>query len=752
MNCRQVVMAAVLLIPNTFQVVCVADDWVQTIAAVRLWPVDEGGNGHAYQAVATSGLITWTSADRAATLAGGYLATVTSEQENKYVFDLISTDSTCWRRLTDMLYMGPWLGGYQPEGAPEPAGGWLWVTGEPFEYTAWLPVEPSGPGEDRLHYMGRTGSPEAAWNDQSNENTLNPFAYLVEYDPVTFEAEDAAIADGPIETAFVGYSGAGYVRLDGSPDAVRWVVDLGMTGPKGLLVRYSNGTSQGIGVEVAVNGVVVEPNLFCAPTGAWDVWSGVTAHAFFNPGRNVIEIRSLIDNAGLAIDKVTVFDGNTNLAMDRRVACSTETPGYPASQAIDADTRTCWKAQNLPQWLEVDLGDVYPVHRTQLVGSVWQACRFRVEVKARAEDAYIEVVDRAGDGMLSTEPLVDTFEPTPARYVRLTVTSTDWGDPEIAEFRISAAAGQVSPIAIGAVGYRTIQTAIDAAEHGDVITLQPGRYSGAGGQGIDMKGKRVTLTSIDPNDSRIVATAIIEGTEAGPAVSVTSGEDANCVLAGLTITGARTAVYCDHASPTIHNCRLVGNSGAGIELYSYTGPTIRHCVIAGNRGAGIRMDSPQGRGGMYYNYPQIINCTIVENRQFGIKGGNPTVVNSIIYVNGADSNGTQITGRPSTVAYSDVQGGWPGDGNLDVDPRFARSGSWDGPDGAWIAGDYHLQSQAGRWDVEAQKWVVDTATSACVDAGDPAMSPGQEPSPNGGRINLGAYGGTGEASTSPPQP
>lgn len=752
MNRRHVLAVAMVLIPATFQVVCAADDWVQTSAAVRVWPVAEGGNGHAYQAVATSGLITWTSADQAATLAGGYLATLTSDQENRHVFDLIATDWACWRRLTDMLYMGPWLGGYQPAGAPEPAGGWLWVTGEPFEYTAWLSVEPSGPGEDRLHYMGRTGSPEAAWNDQSNDNTLNPFAYLVEYDPVTFEAEDAAIAGGPIGTAFAGYSGAGYIRLEGSLDVVQWVVDLGMAGPKGLVVCYSNGTSQGIGIVVAVNGVVVEPNLVCAPTGAWDVWGSATVSASFNPGRNVIEVRSLAGDAGLAIDKVTVFADSTNLAMDRRVACSTETPGYPVSQAIDADTRTCWRAQDLPQRLEVDLGDVYQVHRTQVVGSGWQFFQFHIEVKVRAQDEYVQVVDRTDNTILgtATDPIVDAFEPTPARYVRLTVTGADWGDPEIAEFRISAATGQVSSIAIGTVGYRTIQAAIDAAEDGDVVVLQPGCYSGAGSQGIDMKGKRVTLTSIDPNDSRIVATTIIGGTEAGPAVTVTSGQNADCVLAGLTISGARAAVYCDHASPTIRNCRLVGNNGAGIELYSNTRPTIRNCIIAGNRGPGIMMDSQQGRTGMYDNFPQIINCTIVENRQVGIKGGSPTVINSILYFNGVDAGDKQINSRSSTVTYSDVQGGWPGDGNLDADPCFARSGSWGGPeDAVWVSGDYHLQSQAGRWDADAQKWVVDAITSPCINAGDPAMDAGEEQPPNSGRTDLGAYGGTSEASMSP---
>jgi len=753
MNRRHVLGVAVFLIPTTFQVICVADDWVQTTAAVQIWPVAEGGNGHVYQAVAVPEVLPWTSADRAATLAGGYLATITSEQENEFVFGLISADPTCWRTLTDMLYMGPWLGGYQPPGAPEPAGGWLWVTGEPFEYTAWLSVEPSGPNEDRLHYMGRIGSPEAAWNDQPNEHAWGPMAYVVEYDPVTFEAEDAtAIPNSRVEAAFVGYSGAGYVRLEGQPDAIQWVVNLGMAEAKAILLRYNNGTSGDISLQIAVNGVVVEPNLLCTPTGAWDAWGSVTAHAYFSLGENLVELRNLAEDANLAIDKITVFGDTTNVAMNHRIAVSAELPGYPASQAVDADTRTCWRAEDLPQWLEVDLGDVYRIHRTQLVGSQWQICQFRVEVKAQAGDTYIQVVDRTNNTMpgTATEPIVDMFEPTFARYVRLTVTGVDWGDPEIAEFRVSAATGQAPAIAISSVGYRTIQAAIDAAEDGDVVVLQPGRYSGGGNQNIVMRGKSVTLTSIDPNDSRIAAGTVIGGTDMGPAVSLTSGEDSGCVLAGLTISGARAGVYCNRASPTIRNCRIVANSGAGIELYSNTRPTIRNCIIAGNRGPGIMMDSQQGRSGLYYNYPQIINCTIVENLGYGVKGGSPTIVNSIVYSNQAGTDGKQINSRSSAVTYSDVQGGWPGDGNLDVDPCFARSGAWGGPDGAiWVSGDYHLQSQAGRWDADARKWVVDTVVSPCIDAGDPAMSVGEEPAPNGGRINLGAYGGTREAGMSP---
>jgi len=66
----------------------------------------------------------------------------------------------------------------------------------------------------------------------------------------------------------------------------------------------------------------------------------------------------------------------------------------------------------------------------------------------------------------------------------------------------------------------------------------------------------------------------------------------------------------------------------------------------------------------------------------------------------------------------------------------------------WTDGDYHLKSQAGRWDPNAGSWVQDDVTSPCIDTGDPHSPIGLEPFPNGGIVNMGAYGGTAEASKS----
>jgi hypothetical protein len=105
--------------------------------------------------------------------------------------------------------------------------------------------------------------------------------------------------------------------------------------------------------------------------------------------------------------------------------------------------------------------------------------------------------------------------------------------------------------------------------------------------------------------------------------------------------------------------------------------------------------------------------------------------------------------------YCDVEGGWPGTDNLDVAPAFVMPSpwvevgiiGWSGDD-VWSVGDYHLLSEAGYWDVTTGAYVLGDTTSSCIDAGDPAQDFGWEPVPNGARVNLGAYGGTNQASLS----
>lgn len=153
----------------------------QTTQAVE-WKVSEGGNGHWYQWIKQLQGISWTDARNACRAMGGYLATPTSGAENEFVFSLTLPTSDWLNRF------GPWLGGYQDKTVSdysEPSGGWRWVSGEAWGWTAWWPGEPSNfyctsPGEDRLHFIDF----QPKWNDitdAAGECEGSNWSYLVEW-------------------------------------------------------------------------------------------------------------------------------------------------------------------------------------------------------------------------------------------------------------------------------------------------------------------------------------------------------------------------------------------------------------------------------------------------------------------------------------------------------------------------------------------------------------------------------------------
>ncbi|MHC4366194.1 MAG: PKD domain-containing protein [Planctomycetota bacterium] len=278
--------------------------------------------------------------------------------------------------------------------------------------------------------------------------------------------------------------------------------------------------------------------------------------------------------------------------------------------------------------------------------------------------------------------------------------------------------------------YAYIQDAIDEAYPGDEIVANEGIYN----EDIDFRGMSVTLRSIDPNDPSVVAGTVISCTSQG--VTFSGGEDESCVLAGFTITGATEGISCSGASPTIIHCSIVGNQASGIELRNSSNPTLTNCEISLNAGAGIEAWAKETGRFRSYNRPVVTNCTIAGNLQNGISGGIPRVANCIIWGN-LHPQVAEMRGI-GTITDSDVQGGWLGEGNLDADPLFADPAN----------GDYHLKSQAGRWDPQTQSWIQDDVTSPCVDAGNPDSDWSAELLPNGERINMGVYGGTSQASKS----
>ncbi|MCX6668210.1 MAG: lectin-like protein [Methanothrix sp.] len=147
------------------------------------WPISAGGNGHYYEAVLVPEGISWDDAEAAAEAKGGHLVTITSEAENEFVYNLVAGDDRYWFVSSSSNNgIGPLLGGYQPEGSPEPAGGWTWITGEPFSYTNWATGTPDNfEGENRLDFLGSKTLKSPGWNDLPHDWS-GPKGYIVEWD------------------------------------------------------------------------------------------------------------------------------------------------------------------------------------------------------------------------------------------------------------------------------------------------------------------------------------------------------------------------------------------------------------------------------------------------------------------------------------------------------------------------------------------------------------------------------------------
>ena len=252
-------------------------------------------------------------------------------------------------------------------------------------------------------------------------------------------------------------------------------------------------------------------------------------------------------------------------------------------------------------------------------------------------------------------------------------------------------------------------------------------------------------------------------------------------VTGCIVTGnRRDGISCSDSSTVIEKCKISSNQQSGIR--SLGGDVVvSHCLIAGNsRGIWCHYRVEQT------NLLTARNCTITDNFPYSLYSGEAYGIycegyscginNCIIWGNRGWRNlplENQIRlgsiGRPSscTILYSNVQGGkeairvsgeyvvnWD-NSSISTDPCFAKPGYLD-PNGTsddfyddfLIEGDYHLKSQAGRWNPNSQRWIQDEVTSPCIDAGDPNSLIGHEPFPNDGIINMGAYGGTIEASKS----
>lgn len=122
------------------------------------------GETHYYEAIELpNGGVNWSQAKALAEEAGGYLASITSKEENAFVFSLIDNDKFwyTWDDTHNGVKSGPFLGGFQSkedDQSDNPKQGWQWVSGEPWSYENWA-------------YDGMEGDRDPRPNTQPNDAT-----------------------------------------------------------------------------------------------------------------------------------------------------------------------------------------------------------------------------------------------------------------------------------------------------------------------------------------------------------------------------------------------------------------------------------------------------------------------------------------------------------------------------------------------------------------------------------------------------
>jgi uncharacterized protein (DUF2141 family) len=340
----------------------------------------------------------------------------------------------------------------------------------------------------------------------------------------------------------------------------------------------------------------------------------------------------------------------------------------------------------------------------------------------------------------------------------------------------------------GPADFNNIQDAIDDANDNDTITVAAGTYYEniriAWKDDIKIEGAGADVTTIngDQNGHVVVfnpASGSISGftiTNSGNSPSYSAGvftSQSEVIVEDNFITNNSNGIFISSNSTAyINNNRITNNRGnsfsINIEVSSSTATITNNLIVdsswAGIEGSLSSLSRIVGNTIAYHDFCGIINSgtepsniynNIVIGNEYGIfllgSSNSPVPMADISYNNVWNNSEYNYYAEWGTACIPEDPGcipvvgsepfdPQPGTGEMSVDPLFADA----------AGGDFHLKSAAGRWNPNTQTWVADLNTSLCIDAGNPGCPVGDEPDPNGNRINMGAFGGTAQASKSPP--
>jgi len=126
-----------------------------------------------------------------------------------------------------------------------------------------------------------------------------------------YEAENATISQGVVESNHLGFTGTGFVNYDNLVGSyVEWTVTAATAGSASLAIRYSNGTTTNRPMDITVNGALVGNDVAFGSTTNWDTWATRSLTANLAAGSNTVRATATTVNGGPNVDMLTVGSGS----------------------------------------------------------------------------------------------------------------------------------------------------------------------------------------------------------------------------------------------------------------------------------------------------------------------------------------------------------------------------------------------------------------------------------------------------------